>query len=208
MAIPILVYGKSGSGKSRSLKNFKEDEIVLFNVIGKELPFKKTFRYEVFSDSYAQIKDALKTIPTDIAVIDDAGYLQTNAFMRGHSAPKGGGSTFDLFNQIGDDFWSLLMFIKREVPPKKRVYIMMHELSNDYGDVKLRTVGKLLDEKVCIEGMVTVCLRCMTDGKRHWFKTQAGSQDIAKSPEEMFPSGEIENDLAAVDAAVRGFYGL
>ena len=148
MAIPVLVYGKSGSGKSRSLKEFEEDEIVLFNVISKDMPFKKRFKYEVFTDNYGAIKKALTEMPTDVAVIDDAGYLQTNTFMRGHSSPKSGGSTFDLFNKIGDECWELIMFIKRELPKNKRVYLLMHELSNDYGEVKVRTIGKLLDEKV------------------------------------------------------------
>ena len=84
---------------------------------------------------------------------------------------------------------------------------MMHEISNDYGEVKVRTIGKLLDEKVCIEGMFTICLHCMTDGTRHYFKTQGGTMDIAKSPEEMFDL-EIENDLKSVDSRAREYWGI
>ena len=84
---------------------------------------------------------------------------------------------------------------------------MMHEISNDYGEVKVRTIGKLLDEKVCIEGMFTICLHCMTDGTKHYFKTQGGTMDIAKSPEEMFDL-EIENDLKAVDTRAREYWGI
>ena len=109
----------------------------------------------------------------------------TNTFMTGHSNPKGGASTFDLFNTIGDQFWNLILFIKTQLPEDVRVYFMMHELSNDTGEVKVRTIGKLLDEKVCIEGMFTVCLHCMTNGQRHYFKTQGGSNDIAKCCKEM-----------------------
>ena len=69
MAIPILIYGKSGSGKSRSLKEFEEGEIVLFNVISKDMPFKKRFKYEVCTDNYGAIKKALTEMPTDVAVI-------------------------------------------------------------------------------------------------------------------------------------------
>ena len=84
---------------------------------------------------------------------------------------------------------------------------MMHEISNDTGEVKVRTIGKLLDEKVCIEGMFTVCLHCLTNGTRHYFKTQGGSNDIAKSPEDMFEL-EIDNDLKAVDNRIVEFYGF
>ena len=206
MGEPILVYGKSGSGKSRSLKNFAEGEILFVNTISKRLPFAKQFKYELKSRNYEVIKNQLAKMPCKIAVIDDAGYLMTNTFMAGHSTPKKGGSTFDLFNTIGDEFWDLVLFVK-SLPEDVFVYFMMHEISNDYGEVKVRTIGKLLDEKVCIEGMFTICLHCMTDGTRHYFKTQGGTNDIAKSPEEMFDL-EIENDLKLVDEKARSFWGL
>lgn len=207
MGIPVLIYGRSGTGKSRALLNFAEDEIFFVNVIRKRLPFRKKFKYEYQSDSVKSIKAGLKKMPTKTAVIDDAGYLQTNTFMRGHSAPKAGSSSFDLYNTIADDFWGLIEFIKNELPEDVIVYIIMHELTNDYGLTKLRTIGKLLDEKVCIEGMVTIALRCMCDGTKHYFRTQNDGNDITKSPEGMFEL-EIENDLKTVDTAIREYWGL
>ena len=205
MGRAILIYGRSGSGKSRSLKNFGKDEIALFNTIGKDLPFRGKFKYEIRSDKYEQIKKALKTMPVKTAVVDDAGYLQTNHFMRNHSTPKYGGDVYSLYNTLADNFWDLFRFVKDELPGDVNVYIMMHELKNDYGDTKLRTIGKLLDEKVCIEGMVTNALRCMVEGTRHFFRTQSDGTDISKSPEDMFPL-EIENDLKLVDDTIRKFY--
>lgn len=205
MGRAILIYGRSGSGKSRSLKNFGKDEIVLINAIGKDLPFRGKFKYEIRSDNYEQIKKALKKMPVKTAVVDDAGYLQTNHFMRNHSTPKYGGDVYSLYNTLADNFWDLFRFVKDELPDDVNVYIMMHELKNDYGEAKLRTIGKLLDEKVCIEGMVTIALRCMVEGTRHFFRTQSDGTDISKSPEDMFPL-EIENDLKLVDDTIRKFY--
>lgn len=208
MGEPVLIYGKSGSGKSRSLKDFAEDEILFVNVISKRLPFQKNFTYSMKSRGYAKIKSQLLKMPCKIAVIDDAGYLQTSTFMSGHSAPKKGGNTFDLFNQIGDELWDFILFIKEELPEDVIVYFLMHEITNsDLGEVKVRTIGKLIDEKVCLEGMFTICLRCMTSGDRHYFKTQGGANDIAKSPEGMFEL-EIENDLKSVDARIREYWNL
>lgn len=207
MGEPIIVYGKSGSGKSRSLKEFAEDEIFLVNVLGKRLPFRNQFKYVLKSRKYKTIQSQLEKMPCKIAVIDDAGYLQTSTFMACHSNPKSGSSTYDLFNQIGDDFWNLMLFVKEKLPDDVLVYILMHEISNDSGEVKVRTIGKLLDEKVCLEGMVTICLHCLTDGQRHYFRTQGGTMDIAKSPEEMFPL-EIDNDLKMVDKTIREYWGL
>lgn len=203
----IIIYGKSGSGKSRSLINFNEDEIFLVNVIGKRLPFRSKFKYEITTDDVNKIKNGLKKMPVKSAVIDDAGYLMTNAFMRGHSAPKSGSSSFDLYNTIADSFWSLLNFIKVELPEDVLVYITIHEDTTDYGETKIRTIGKLLSEKVCIEGMSTVVLRCIVRDGKHLFITQSDGSDISKSPEGMFEP-EIANDLKAVDTTVREYWGL
>ena len=203
----VFVYGKSGSGKSRSLINFGEDEIFLVNTIGKRLPFRSKFKYEIKTDDFGKIINGLRKMPTKTAVIDDSGYLMTNAFMRGHSAPKSGSSTFDLYNDIADSFWSLITVIKNELPDDVIVYMIMHEDTTDYGETKLRTIGKLLSEKVCIEGMSTVVLRCIVRDGKHLFLTQSDGSDISKSPEGMFDR-EIENDLKSVDSTIREFWGL
>ena len=207
MGVGVLIYGRSGSGKSRSLKSFAEDEIFLVNVIGKPLPFPGRFRYCIKCDNYNTIKNGLKKMPSKVAVIDDAGYLLTNTFMRGHSAPKSGSGSFDLYNDIADAFWGLLRFVQDELPEDVIVYLLMHEATSDYGETKLRTIGKLLDEKVCVEGMVSIALRCMVEGGRHYFRTQSSGMDISKSPEEMFDL-EIENDLKAVDTRIREYWSL
>ena len=203
----VFVYGKSGSGKSRSLINFGEDEIFLVNTIGKRLPFRSKFKYEIKTDDFSKIANGLRKMPTKTAVIDDSGYLMTNAFMRGHSAPKSGSSTFDLYNDIADSFWSLITVIKNELSDDVIVYMIMHEDTTDYGETKLRTIGKLLSEKVCIEGMSTVVLRCVVRDGKHLFLTQSDGNDISKSPEGMFEL-EIENDLKFVDDSIRSYWGL
>lgn len=208
MGIPVLIYGKSGAGKSRSLKNFKDDEIYLVNVIGKQLPFRGNFKYVTTSDQTASIMNGLskmadKGIKT--AVVDDFGYIMTNMFMRGH----GSGDQFKLYNQIGDTIWNFINYIQSAaVAPDAIVYLIMHEDLNDDGTNKLRTVGKLLDQKVCIEGMCTIVLHAMVKGDRHIFETQSNGATIAKSPEGMFKDIEIENDLKAVDTAIRNYWNI
>jgi len=207
MAEIVLIYGKSGSGKSRSLKNFAEDEILLVNVERKRLPFKKQFKYVLNTDDYRKIMEQLAKMPLKTAVIDDAGYLLSNNFMRGHSGGRKGREVYDLYNDLADSFWGLFKFIKTKLSQDTIVYILMHEDSDESGNMKLKTIGKLLDDKVCLEGMVTVCLRCMSVDGRHFFRTVTDGSDITKSPEEMFES-EIENDLKAVDTIIREYYGF
>lgn len=208
MAQCVLIYGKSGSGKSRSLKNFAEDEILLINVERKLLPFRKKFKYVLETDSVSVIKAQLKKMPLKTAIIDDAGYILTNTFMKGHRSNKGN-AVYELYNDIADTFWALFKFIKTELPKDVIVYIIMHEdVSDNTGAVKLKTIGKLLDEKVCLEGMVTVCLRCITNEGKHCFRTVTDGADITKAPEEMFVSEEIDNDLKFVDTTIREYYGF
>lgn len=201
----VIVYGRSGVGKSRSLKEFKEDEIYLVNVLGKPLPFKGGFRMVSETADVQTIMKGLSKMPCKIAVIDDAGYLMTKMFMDGH----GGSDQFKLYNNIADTIWSLISFIQSPaVSPDAIVYLVFHEETNDDGTNKIRTIGKLLDQKVCLEGMATVVLRAVVKGDKHVFVTQNDGYSIAKSPEGMFPEAEIDNDLKAVDTAMRSFYGM
>ena len=103
MSIPVLVMGKSGSGKSTSLRNLDPEKVALINVLGKPLPFKGGNRFKSYqSDDYLKVTSAIKRASTEIIILDDAGYLLTNQFMRGHSNAGAGNGVFSLYNQIGD----------------------------------------------------------------------------------------------------------
>lgn len=202
MAEVVLIYGKSGAGKSRSLKNFAEDEIFYVNVTDKRLPFSKKFKYTYVTDDIKTILDKVKAMPCKVAVVDDAGYIMTNLFMAGH----GKGDQFKLYNDIADKMWQLVCGLK-SMPNShdKIVYLVFHEDKGEQGDSKLLTIGKLLDQKCNIEGLCTIVLHCMVKAQKHIFLTNSDGYDIAKSPEDMFPM-EIENDLKAVDTRIREYY--
>jgi len=194
MGIPVLVLGKSGSGKSRSIKNLTN--VGLIKVIEKELPFRNDLKFIQTSD-YSTIKQVLLKSQVSSVVIDDAGYLLTNEFL--FSSTKG----YDKFTDIAVNFYDLIRFIVSQLPREKIVYLIMHEdEDNVTGQVKPKTIGKLLDEKVCVEGLFTIVLRCID----HQFYTNASG--CAKSPEDMFEQQTIENDLALVDKTIREYYNL
>lgn len=208
MGIPVLIIGKSGSGKSASLRNFKPEEVDIINVEGKPLPFRNQHE-TINTDSYKEVAEAVKNSKKSSIVIDDAGYLITNQFMRGHSATGQGNAIFSFYNDIADMFWKLITFIKGNgVENNKIVYIMMHEDQNDFGQIKPKTLGKLLDDKVCIEGMFTIVLRSVFHDGKYFFRTKTDGLDVSKTPIGMFESAEIENDAKAVDDVIRDYYGL
>lgn len=208
MGIPVMLIGKSGSGKSTSLRNFDEKELYLIKALSKPLPFRKKFESTFETDDYASILKALVKTQKKAIVIDDAGYLITNHFMKNHSSAEAGNGVFSLYNEIGDRFWNLVNYVTTKLPEDKIVYFIMHEDKNDMGDIKPKTIGKLLDEKVCLEGMFTIVLRCISDETKHCFKTTTNGADVTKTPIDMFEDEEIDNDLKAVDTVIREYYGL
>ena len=205
MAKAVLIIGKSGSGKSTSLRNcIGNTNWGLINVLNKPLPFRGKIP-QIATDDYEQVKKTLAGSKANSIVVDDAGYLITNYFMRNHSTKGAGNQIFTMYNTLADNFWNLIEFIKK-LPDEKIVYIIMHEDVNDFGDIKPKTIGKMLDEKICLEGMFTIVLRCVQENGKHLFITQAEGGAVSKSPMGMFESLEIDNDLAIVDKAIREYY--
>ena len=205
MGIPVLIVGRSGSGKSTSLRNCQD--FAVFNVLGKPLPFRNQPKTKI-TDDYGVIIKGMKVCKAKSIVIDDAGYLMTNQFMRGHSTSGGGNAIYGFYNSLADNFWGLVEQA-RSLPPDKIVYIMMHTDTDDFGNLKPKTVGKLLDDKVSIEGMCTVVLRSVyADSKYVFLTNKEDDRDIEKSPLGMFEDREIDNDLKMVDNTIREYYGL
>lgn len=207
MGIGVLVIGKSGSGKSTSLRNFKKDEVGIINVISKPLPFKNDL-ITIDTDNYADIKKILKDAKAKSIVIDDAGYLITNQFMRKHSNAGGGNAVYNLYNELADNFWNLIANEIKNAPQDRITYLFMHEDKNEYGDIKPKTIGKLLDDKVNVEGLFSIVLRAKKIDKNYYFFTQSTEGDVAKSPIGMFNDLYIENDLKFVDDKIREYYNI
>lgn len=210
MAIPVLILGKSGSGKSTSMRNCGRD-FGLINVLGKPLPFRakpENTMGSVKTDSIPVIMDVLNRAQVNAFVIDDAGYLLTNAFMRGHSNTGSGNNIFSFYNKMADEFWNLVQFVVHGMPDNKIVYFIMHEDKSDTGDIKPKTIGKVLDEKVCVEGMFTIVLRSEFIGGEYIFHTQTTGFDVTKTPMGMFDTPTIPNDLKMVDDTIREYYNI
>jgi hypothetical protein len=208
MAIPVLVMGRSGSGKSASLRNIEEDTFVI-NVNKKPLPFKTNEHLKVMNcDDYLKIRQTLKLAydkDIKVAVIDDAGYLMTSKFMSGHRESKGN-AQFTLYNEIADNFYSLIRFISDDLPQDMIVYVVMHDEVNELGYVKPKTIGKLLDDKVCIEGMFTIVLHSIKLDGKYLFATRTDGLDVTKTPIGMFEEEYIDNDLNLVTNKIREYY--
>ena len=200
MGIPVLILGASGTGKSASMRNFKKGELGIINVASKPLPFRTdlpTFN----TYDYDKIKAALMDNKLKTYVIDDSQYLLAFAnFQRAYE--KG----YDKFTQFAVDFKQLLDTIIQGTSNDTVVYLMHHTEVNEFGQVKAKTIGKMLDQQLTVEGMFSVVLLAQTDGEHYTFITNG--QPPAKTPIGMFPDKEIDNDLKMVDKTIREYWGL
>jgi hypothetical protein len=202
MGVPVLVMGESGSGKTFSLRNFQPDEVGIFSVEKGRLPFKGDFKVKKRA-TYKDIAGIFKDPKLKRYVIDDAQYLMVNALF---DRVKEVG--YQKYTDLALEFRNLIHGINYSLPDDVIVYILHHtETDSNTGKVKAKTVGKMIDQYLTLEGCFDIVLLAETDGKEHYFVTQSDGNTTAKSPYGMFPL-KIDNDLAAVDKAIREFWGL
>lgn len=197
-----LIYGESGSGKSASLRNFEPNELGIFNISRKPLPFKKKLLV-ANTDDYEIIKSTLRENNKNCYVLDDVGLAMT-FFLFNRCLEPG----YTKFTQAAKDFYDLVQTAIRDTTDDTIVYFIMHmERSEDGTKMKAKTAGKMIDSQITLESLFTIVLYAYTDGKKHVFVTQSDGITTAKSPMEMFPL-EVENDLKAVDSAIREYYEI
>ena len=203
MGLPVLILGESGSGKSTSLRNFKKDELVIYNVAGKPLPFRGgTQLNRADNVSYNTIMQNMSKKKFRCYVIDDSQYLLAFELF-GRVAEK----TYDKFTEMAVHFYDLIQFVIRQMPPDCIVYFLHHTDDID-GKVKAKTVGKMLNEKLTVEGLFSIVLMAKNLDGRYIFRTHSDGRDTVKTPMDMFGQDEIDNDLKAVDAAIREYYSM
>ena len=201
MAILCMLYGQSGTGKSTSLRSFQKEDVSIINVSGKPMPFRRKLPI-VSTDNYKQIIGGLPTIKTPSIVIDDATYLMVNAFMR-NAKVQG----YQKYIDMAYDFNSLIDAAQK-LPDDKIVYFIGHSNQSDDGREQFKTIGKMLDNYVTLEGKFTIVLKTVVKDGQYYFSTQNNGMDTVKSPMGMFYEPLIVNDLKMVDDTIREYYGI
>ena len=206
MATAVLIMGESGSGKSASLRNFAPNEISVFNVTNKPLPFKqgKTKIPKIDNATYTDIANALANPNKRAYVIDDAGYLLSfEMFKRANE------TGYSKFTDMAKNFFDMLDFINTKLPNDIIVYITMHtEDDSEMHRVKVKTIGKMLDQNLKIEGLFSIVLRAVQTEDGYKFVTRDDMVSTAKSPIGMWEEDMIDNDLKAVDSTIREYYDM
>lgn len=214
MSIPVMIFGGSGSGKTYSIKGFADTpaEVGVLSVEKGRLPFKSDIKAVKVPENfpgtntaaqnhrarYAWIERAITTARCGSIVVDDSQYLLANELF--DRAQERG---YDKFLDMAYNFRHLVHYINN-LPGGKIVYFLHHEEIDIDGRAKVKTIGKMLSEKLVLEGCFDINLYC----RDHKFYTQGDGVSTAKSPEGLFESIEIPNDLKFVDGSIRAYYGM
>ena len=213
MSIATMILGETGTGKSTSMRFMNPADTLLIQAVKKPLPFKsqgwKRFNPETektgnifFTDNPDGIMSLMKKTKRKIIVIDDFQYIMANEFMR-RSAEKG----FDKFTEIALHAWQIIR-LASELPDDVKVYILSHTDTRDDGTIKAKTIGKLLDEKITLEGLFTIVLRTAKIDGQYYFRTKNSGNDTVKSPIGLFESDNIDNDLNFVDQSISEYFEI
>jgi predicted ATP-dependent serine protease len=211
MSIATLILGDSGRGKSRSLLNLDPAKTFLVQCIAKPLPFKAASKGWVIRNGKSKgnilqtsdpetIMNFMRKSPYEVFVIDDFQQLLVNQLMA-RSSEKG----YDKFTDLAKSVWNIFN-LAGTLDGNKRVYIMTHTQTDEFGNVRMKTVGKMVDQTLVPEGFFTVVLRALIVNDQYIFSTKSNGLDCVKTPEGMFDQEHIENDLSIVDAAISTYF--
>lgn len=203
MGVPALILGKSSSGKTYSIKGLPPDKVGIFSVEKGRLPFKGYYKVKTRA-TYRDINSIFKDPKLKSYVIDDSQYLMVNDLF--DRAKETG---YQKYTDLAVSFRNLIHNVNYLLPDDVIVYFLHHtETDPNTGEVKAKTVGKMIDQYLTLEGCFDIVLFAEADSEGHHFVTQSDGLTTAKSPEGMFPSDKIPNDLGYVDQCIREYWGL
>ena len=218
MSEQVLILGRSGSGKSTSIENLDPEKTAVINVVGKSMPFKGWKRkYNVENKNYyasRSYSDIILVINRfvqlgkEVIVLDDVQYLMSGEFM-----DKAKISGWDKYTDMAANFYNLIEKTIKPISREKGVYFFLlgHTDESDQNNIKMKTIGKLLDEKIIVEGLFTIVLfaegRITENKPLKYFRTQGLGNDSCKSPRGMFEEMEIPNDLNYVLTKIKEYEG-
>ena len=202
MGVPVLILGKSASGKTYSIKGMNPEIPGIFSVEKGRLPFKGDYKVKTRA-TYKDINSIFKDPKRKVYIIDDSQYLLVNELF--DRAKEVG---YAKYTDMAVSFRNLVHNVNYLLPDDVIVYFLHHtETDPNTGEVKAKTVGKMIDQYLTLEGCFDIVLLAEADSEGHHFITQSDGTTTAKSPEGMFPL-KIDNDLGIVDKAIREYWNL
>ena len=218
MSNSVLIIGASGSGKSTSIRNLNPKTTFIISALDKPLPFKgykKNYTHlkgwndkdgnYMASDDWQRIIKCIQMIDQErpeitTLIIDDIQYVLANEFMR-----RSGERGFDKYSEMGMHYWSIIDS-SMKCRDDLLCFFLSHNEVDNLGKSKVKTIGKLLDEKITIEGLFTICFQASIIDEEYKFLTQSNGECTAKSPIGLFDDLYIDNDLFSIKKSIEEYY--
>lgn len=207
MAQKVLIMGESGTGKSTSMRNCDPATTAVVNPVGKPLPFKGSGKFAMLNGE-TEARKICKWMKEQAAagkkliVVDDFQYILAVPYMNRIKE-----TGWDKYNDFGANYFEIIEVCK-ELPDDVIVAYMTHLETLENGLTTVKLIGKLLREKITIEGLFSIVLRTGVNEAKYYFYTQNSGKDTVKSPIGMFPAYAIDNDLNYVADKIRNYYEL
>lgn len=217
----IGIVGPTGTGKSTSIKHLDPKETYIINVAKKELPFKGAEKlYNAENKNYKEVDDAneitrlLRTISEKAPHIKNIIIEDSNYIMGFNMMAKATETGFTKFTLMARDMVDLFREARRLRDDLKVFYFTHPETIEDGGEIigyKIKTAGKMIDNQIVLEGLLTVCLYTFVedtkDGSANYnFLTNRYRKFPAKSPDGMFEELKIPNNLQLVVDKINEYY--
>lgn len=202
MGMGVMIHGKSGSGKSYATRNMDKKSTIVYNVAGKPMPYKGKFDMMITVSDPQEIMKSLRRNTSNCYVIDDSQYLMAFKLIN-----RINDTGYAKYTEIAKDFKDLMDVITYETSPDTIVYFLHHNETLEDGFIKAKTLGKMIDNWLTLEGLFSIVLMAMVSDNKHLFVTQSDGSNSCKSPVDMFDN-PMDNDLALVDRKIREFYEL
>jgi len=216
----IGVVGETGTGKSTAIKHLDPKETYIINVAKKELPFKGSSKlYNADNKNYKEVDDPteitrlLKTLSEKAPHIKNVVIEDSNYLMGFRMVEKATETGFMKFSVMAKDMVDMFRTARALRDDLCIFYFSHPETIEDAGEIigyKIKTAGKLIDNQVLLEGLLTVCLYTHVeetkDGAQYYFLTNRFRKKPAKSPAGMFEETKIPNDLQLVKDKVIEYY--
>lgn len=212
MSIPVLILGESGTGKSTSLRNLDPAHTLLIQCVKKPLPFRsKDWSYRAkdnpsgnifVTHDWMQIMTIMKKTQRRLIVVDDLQYMLSSEYMA--RASENG---YQKFADLASHMWQVINSAML-LPDSTRVYFLAHTETTDDGVTRMKSMGRMIHEKLAIEGLFSIVLRTAVINGSYLFQTKNNGHDTVKAPVGLFEDEMIENDLSLIDAKLFEYYEL
>lgn len=205
MAEKILIMGESGTGKSASIRNCDPNTTAIVNPVYKPLPFRSSKHFNTLNgvtdaDEICNFMRNAVNKGAKMIIVDDFQYILAVPYMNRIKE-----TGWDKYNDFGANYFSIIDICK-ELPEDVCVYYLTHCETLENGLTTVKLIGKMLREKITVEGLFTIVLKTGVSEGKYYFFTQNSGKDTVKSPMGMFDAFSVENDLKYIDDKIRNYY--